>query len=679
MTEGRTNMGRMKRYFGIFLAMVLLFLIPAPYAVLAQENTAATQKKLTRLPDSSYLIRTNEGKTSNNRAKNDYSERNAGSTINSYIEENADGSFSRIELFDDGICVETYDKDFKLLSTKTVKKELTVFGGYYKGKDARWVLFGQNNPNEESGFESYRVVKYDMDWNKLAECPISGTNTYRPFRSGCTRMTESDGILYIHGSHLMCKSSDGVNHQSNITFVIREDTMEVLVHGDGLGYISHSFDQYVQTDGEYVYRLDLGDAYPRAVALTKRMACKDEAGIEDWSNGSNKFYHILTIPGEKGDNYTGVSLGGFELVDDYLVTAGTHAKDDESIASKAQRNIFVNVYSTDLETRFRFEYLTDYASGAGVKVRTPQTVATEDGVYVLWEEAVLTDDGTAYTAKVKLAKVGLDGKVVGKIHTLYARLSDCKPILTSDNHLLWYMTYNNAPVFYDLDLDKLDDYEFEGYITADECTITLSQYTYVHKDTGGKAQSYRPEVTVYHGDRLLTNNQEYTYNYVDNYTAGTAYVRVTMKGDFYRGTVDVPFEILLDEEEEPNTENPWWNYDPNTPGNQTTNNTENGGKQNTTSAKPAKVVGLKLRSIGARRLSVIWSKRKGVSGYQIQYALNRKFTKGKKTVVQRSNKASKLIKMKKKKTYYVRVRAYNKSNKKTYYGRWSTVKKIKVK
>ena len=36
-------------------------------------------------------------------------------------------------------------------------------------------------------------------------------------------------------------------------------------------------------------------------------------------------------------------------------------------------------------------------------------------------------------------------------------------------------------------------------------------------------------------------------------------------------------------------------------------------------------------------------------------------------------------KLKKKKTYYIRVRAYKMNGKKKVYGKWSTVKKVKIK
>ena len=69
-----------------------------------------------------------------------------------------------------------------------------------------------------------------------------------------------------------------------------------------------------------------------------------------------------------------------------------------------------------------------------------------------------------------------------------------------------------------------------------------------------------------------------------------------------------------------------------------------------------------------------------VTGYEIQYATNKKFTKA-KTATVKSYKTTKvtLKKLTAKKTYYVRVRTYKTVNGKKYYSGWSTVKYKKTK
>ena len=91
---------------------------------------------------------------------------------------------------------------------------------------------------------------------------------------------------------------------------------------------------------------------------------------------------------------------------------------------------------------------------------------------------------------------------------------------------------------------------------------------------------------------------------------------------------------------------------------------------------PAKVKGVKVKNLKGRKLKVSWSW-DITDGYQIQYATNKKYKKAKKTVTQKKQYVIK--KLRKKKTYYIRVRAYTVYNGKTVYGRWSKVKKVKIK
>ena len=63
--------------------------------------------------------------------------------------------------------------------------------------------------------------------------------------------------------------------------------------------------------------------------------------------------------------------------------------------------------------------------------------------------------------------------------------------------------------------------------------------------------------------------------------------------------------------------------------------------------------------------------------YQIQISVNKKFKK-KKSIQTKKTKYT-IKKLKKKKTYYIRVRAYKMNGKKKVYGKWSMVKKVKIK
>ena len=98
-------------------------------------------------------------------------------------------------------------------------------------------------------------------------------------------------------------------------------------------------------------------------------------------------------------------------------------------------------------------------------------------------------------------------------------------------------------------------------------------------------------------------------------------------------------------------------------------------KQNDVAKLGAPVIKLKK---GKKSFTAQWNKVNGVDGYHVQYGLKKNF-KGAKTKWAKAN-AQKLNikKLKAKKKYYVRIRAYKKIGGKTYYSAWS-VKNVKTK
>ena len=104
-------------------------------------------------------------------------------------------------------------------------------------------------------------------------------------------------------------------------------------------------------------------------------------------------------------------------------------------------------------------------------------------------------------------------------------------------------------------------------------------------------------------------------------------------------------------------------------------------------ATTAKPKGTKIKKVkGSKKaIALTWAKVKGVKGYQIQVATDKKFKKNKKTVTIKKQKTTKTTvkKLKAKKTYYVRIRTYTtkKVNGKStkVYSSWSKAKTVKTK
>lgn len=83
---------------------------------------------------------------------------------------------------------------------------------------------------------------------------------------------------------------------------------------------------------------------------------------------------------------------------------------------------------------------------------------------------------------------------------------------------------------------------------------------------------------------------------------------------------------------------------------------------------------------GKKKFTVKWEKQKNMTGYQVKYSQYKSMKEARTVTVKSSSASSKTVnKLKAKENYYVQVRAYKKASGKTYYGTWSTVKKVKTK
>ena len=535
------------------------------------------------------------------------------SVTNSYLVQNSDGTLTRLENTSSGIVVENYSADGKkLISQRTISKELNLFGGFYSGKDCNYLVFGQNNTSESNSKEVVRVVKYTKSWSKVNSCSISGVNTTKPFSAGSLRMEEAGGKLYVYTCHEMYADSDGINHQANMLFTIDESSMsltdsmyDVLNLTDG--YVSHSFNQFIKADesGKYIYRVDHSESSNyfmngsylsvNGITLTKYKADGKSTAVS------------VSIPVKfdmNKSNYTGASIGGFELGSGNCLIA--YAKDVSS--SCKTRNVYISV-TDELFNGTQNIALTNYGTSSKVTCRTPQLIKINDNLFlIMWEEY---NSSTGKTA-TKTMTVDSNGKTVTKAISHSFGLSDCQPVVCSDGMVKWYVTNNSAPTLYKLSPFALDDYHEHSYTktvisnatctTAGTVKYTCScgdSYTETipatgHKSSGwivdkaasigvkgskhkectvckkvletaeipalsrisiskasvtlststyaydGKAKT--PSVTVKVGGKTLKKDTDYTVSYSNNTKVGTAKVTITGKGN-YTGSVSKTYSI----------------------------------------------------------------------------------------------------------------------------------------
>ena len=386
------------------------------------------------------------------------------SVTNSYLVQNSDGTLTRLENTSSGIVVENYSADGKkLISQRTISKELNLFGGFYSGKDYNYLVFGQNNTAESDSKEVVRVVKYTKSWSKVNSCSISGVNTTKPFSAGSLRMEEAGGKLYVYTCHEMYADSDGIHHQANMLFTIDESSMTLTdsmydVSNLTDGYVSHSFNQFIKADegGKYIYRVDHSESSNymmngsylsvNGITLTKYKADGKSTAVS------------VSIPVKfdiNKSNYTGSSIGDFELGSGNCLIA--YAKDVSS--SCKTRNVYISV-TDELFNGTQNIALTNYGTSSKVTCRTPQLIKINDNLFlVMWEEY---NSSTGKTT-TKTMTVDSNGKTISKAVSHSFGLSDCQPVVCSDGMVKWYVTNNSKPTLYKLSPYALDDYHEHSY------------------------------------------------------------------------------------------------------------------------------------------------------------------------------------------------------------------------
>ena len=477
------------------------------------------------------------GSLSNNLSDNNYSVWST--TMKSYLTEDSDGNYNRVEyIADTGLLIEVYDSDWVLQSSKTIDPELPIFGGYYCGSDGNYVVYGQKNASDSDSVEVMRIVKYSDSWNRLAAYSVYGANTYLPFDAGSLRMTETGDRLYIYTCHEMYAESNGTHHQANMTYVIQKSDMSLLdsyydVMNITYGYVSHSFNQFIRTDGKSIYRVDHGDANPRAISVT-RCDVEDKITSVDYLSA----YKILGIT---GDNATGVSVGGFELSSTRCLIAvnSVDMTDSSAYSASGKRNICLLL--TDLKlSESSTIWFTDYEADSKITVCTPQLVKlSSDQFMLMWEEY----DSASGSVSCRFVTVDGQGHKIAESSSSRIRLSDCQPIVNAKNHVVWYTTDGKNLRFY-----EINPYDLSQGTRGDisQCDISLTYGSDTVTDDSLKvfytASVIEPIVTIKEDDRTLTQGSDYEVSYEDNLSAGKARVYITGKGS-YQGSVSRSFTI----------------------------------------------------------------------------------------------------------------------------------------
>lgn len=393
------------------------------------------------------------------------------SPVESYLTTSPDGSLMRVQsgALDGKLLIEYSDSGYNFKKTMTLDLPLPVFGAFYETNDNYYILTGANNTEKDNTKEVYRVSKYSKDWKSQGSCSLFGANTTYPFDAGSARMASYGNYLFIRTCHEMYGG-----HQANVTFSVDTSTMSVVdqltgIQNSEFGYVSHSFNQFIQIDNGTLLGCDHGDAYPRAITVLQYPTDISSGSFVpqySWSSSSYacKEFDLMTFPGSSGNNYTGASLGGFEYSDSSYLVAGNYDADNHS------RNVFVSSVSKSGGTPV-VRYFSDYA-GTSDSAATPHLVKTGSNSFVL----LWSSQGYVYYTAIDGT-----GQQAGSTYKMAGNLSDCAPSVINGK-LIWYAWKDSHNTFYEINLSDL---------SSNHATRVENGHKYVYGTTIENYQVYK--------------------------------------------------------------------------------------------------------------------------------------------------------------------------------------------
>ncbi|MBR6229002.1 MAG: hypothetical protein IKQ97_04630 [Eubacterium sp.] len=429
-----------------------------------------------------------------------------------------------------------YTADGVLSEEKELQLELPIFGGFFKGKDAFYIVCGQECPEKTSdptASEVIRVIKYDFSWNRLGACSFDREliDTKVPFSGGCVKFAETDdGYLCIHTTKQMARMIDEKYHQGNLVLMIEEATMKgyntpkksklgtPFIDGyldESLAWISHCFGEYIRVKGRRIYLSGLSDA--NIPSDRGNRYCEVRMDAEAGNSTSTRYDADLQVRlhGALGNtNPTGMNVGGFELTSAGALSVGNVLREgwpkDMEFLDDEHRDVYV-AFQDHQMMQHRYRYLTEYDTEKGdIITWCPYLVKVDDRHFLMmwmendwvpmeefsWEWQERREKRKLWT---KLQLVDCEGNPIGPCVKKNIVLSDCEPVLRKDGRISWVAEDGvGRAVLY-----TIDPYDLKGIKDdVDYSYYNKLAYSDGKKPDSGSDDEDLSDITIIRGEDL---------------------------------------------------------------------------------------------------------------------------------------------------------------------------------
>ena len=292
----------------------------------------------------------------------------------------------------ENIIAEYYDNSFNLTKKQTIAMELPVWGGFYDAGDVYYVVEGQNNTDGVDGTEVVRIIKYSKEWKRLGSGSVKAQEGWEyeiryPFDYGCVSFARANGKLYIAtGREGYVDPNYGQGHQGMMLIAVTESDMSTKIE---YGNFGHSFAQYLDSDGDNVYILELSEG-----SLETKLSRYDAARTDtDYFNAfpSGNRFSVLDYGGNHTSAWpirTYVSVDDLALSKDNILGVGTSIDQSQydSVTSDTPHNIYLSVTPKNNFSKeaSKIVWQTDYTNGGKAFVNVKLVKVTDDRFLLMW-------------------------------------------------------------------------------------------------------------------------------------------------------------------------------------------------------------------------------------------------------------------------------------------------------
>lgn len=359
-----------------------------------------------------------------------------------YIFNNNDNTITTL-YYRDKIYLKQFDNNYNCILSKTISKELEMFGGYFNLKGYHYFVFASNNFSQSDRQEVYRIVKYNSNFDKIGTTKIFGEacEVTEPLLAGSVEITANGNTLYITDVYTdFSYWNDFFNNRITISLDSQSMTVNDIFTGEKMYQnYSENMNELVETrtliDDNKLYYVEKTKKQLRIAERSTEIPSKiiDDQFLRK-ETVKTKYYSIYEFDQSDSEFYKNINIHSLVLSKSDFITSGTY-----------NNNLYVmTVPKEQIQGNLvRYRQITNYNDVENINIDKSYLMQlAEDKFILLWQE---TDENDLKTIKyIQLNKSGEIKSDIIKIDSTDISI-DCQPII-KNNKIIWCQSINSDKI-----------------------------------------------------------------------------------------------------------------------------------------------------------------------------------------------------------------------------------------